>query len=123
MTIPNFKSKEHSNEFCLSFQEKARTYVTFMGIVKELMYGTESGNFSNLPGSCQEVIRDITTSILYGVEYEFKENHPEYKNDEDEMFIPRRTFKEDCADALKEALRQDCPPCDTLTCADHLTDE
>ena len=123
MSIPTFKSKEHSNEFCLSFQEKARTYVTFMGIVKELMYGTESGNFSNLPGSCQEVIRDITTSILYGVEYEFKENHPEYKNDEDEMFIPRRTFKEDCADALKEALRQDCPPCDTLTCADHLTDE
>jgi hypothetical protein len=123
MSIPTFKSKEHSNEFCLSFQEKARTYVTFMGIVKELMYGTESGNFSNLPGSCQEVIRDITNSLIYDVEYEFKDAHPEYKNDEDEMFIPRRTFKEDCAEALKEALRQDCPPCDTLTCADHLTDE
>lgn len=122
MTIPNFKSKEHSNEFCLSFQEKARTYVTFMRIVKELMYGTESGNFSNLPGSCQEVIRDITTSILYGVEYEFKENHPEYKNDEDEMFIPRRTFKEDCAEALREALRDDMK-CDALACVDHLTDE
>ena len=129
MTIPNFKSKEHSNEFCLSFQEKARTYVTVMRIVKELMYGTESGNFSNLPGSCQEVIRDITTSILYGVEYEFKENHPEYKTEDDEMFIPRRSFKEDVTEVITEAINNlynetaECPPCDTLACADHLTDE
>ena len=103
MTIPTFKSDEHSNEFCLSFQEKALTYTTFMGIVKDLMYGTGSGNFANLPGSCQEVIRDITNSILYDVEYEFKDAHPEYKTDDDELFIPRRSFKEDVTDALLAA--------------------
>ena len=103
MTIPTFQSKEHSNEFALSFQEKALTYTTFMGIVKDLMYGTGSGNFANLPGTCQEVIRDITNSILYDVEYEFKDAHPEYKNDEDEMFIPRRTFKENVEEALLAA--------------------
>jgi hypothetical protein len=43
------------------------------------------------------------------------------------MFIPYRSFKENVAEALKEALndrvKEDCPPCDTLACADHLTDE
>ncbi len=79
--------------------------------------------WQSLPPSCIETSNDITQSLLYDVEYTFKDKHPEYKTDDDEVFIPRRTFKEDCAEALKEALRQDCPPCDTLTCADHLTDE
>ena len=74
-----------------------------MGIVKDLMYGTGSGNFANLPGTCQEVIRDITNTILYDVEYEFKDAHPEYKNDEDECFIPRRSFKENVEEALLAA--------------------
>jgi glycosylphosphatidylinositol transamidase (GPIT) subunit GPI8 len=74
-----------------------------------------------------ETINDIVQSLLYDVDVEFKTNHPEYKTADDEVFIPYRTFKESVTEALKEALndrvKEDCPPCDTLACADHLTDE
>jgi len=36
-----------------------------------------------------------------------------------------QVVKENVTEALKEALesQKECPPCDTLACADHLTDE
>ena len=103
MNIPTFKSQEHQEEYELLFTEKAVTYIKLMNVVKELMYGTGHGNYANLPGSCQEVLRDITSSLLYDTEYTFKASHPEYKTDDDELFIPRRSFKEDVTEALLEA--------------------
>ena len=103
MNIPAFKSQEHQEEYELLFAEKAVTYIKMMNVVKELMYGTGHGNYANLPGSCQEVVRDITQSLLYDTEYTFKASHPEYKTDDDELFIPRRSFKEDVEEALLAA--------------------
>lgn len=103
MNIPTFKSQEHQEEFELLFSEKAVTYIKLMNMVKELMYGTGHGDYRNLPGTCQEVLNDITSKIFYDTEYTFKDNHPEYKSYDDEMFIPRRTFKEDVEEALLEA--------------------
>ena len=103
MNIPSFKSQEHQEEYELLFTEKAVQYVKLMNVVKELMYGTGHGNYANLPGSCQEVVRDITSSLLYDTEYTFKASHPEYKTDDDELFIPRRSFKEDVEEALLAA--------------------
>jgi hypothetical protein len=67
--------------------------------------------------------------LQYNVEVEFERKFPDYKHD-DEVFIPYRSFKENVLEALNEALtpyelqyKNECPPCDTLTCADHLTDE
>jgi len=75
-----------------------------------------------------EVINDIVQSLLYDVDVEFKSKHPEYKTEDDDIFIPYRSFKENVTEALESALdtyhiKKECPPCDTLTCADHLTDE
>ena len=103
MNIPSFKTTEHQEEFELLFTEKAVEYMKLMNVVKELMYGTGHGNYANLPGSCQEVLRDITSSLLYDTEYTFKDKHPEYKSYDDELFIPRRSFKEDVTEALLEA--------------------
>ena len=103
MNIPSFKTTEHQEEFELLFAEKAVEYMKLMNVVKELMYGTGHGNYANLPGSCQEVLRDITSSLLYDTEYTFKDKHPEYKSYDDELFIPRRSFKEDVTEALLEA--------------------
>ena len=104
MTIPSFKTEEHKEEFKDLFTDKAMEYIKLMDIVKELMYGTGTGNYSNLPGTCLEVVKEITQSILYDTEFEFELTHPEYKSD-DELFIPRRTFKEDVTEALKEAMK------------------
>ena len=101
MTIPTFKSQEHQDEYELLFAQKAVTYVKLMDAVKELMFGS-SCTYNNLPGACLEVVRDITQSLLYDVEFEFEQSYPEYKRD-DEIFIPRRSFKEDVTEALLEA--------------------
>ena len=106
MNIPSFQRIEHKEEFELIFAEKAVTYIKLLDTVKELMYGTV-GNYTNLPGTCQEVLNDITRSLLYDAETQFKENHPEYKTEDDEIFIPRRSFKEDVTEALKEAMNKE----------------
>ena len=75
-----------------------------------------------------EVINDMVQSMLYDVDRQFKETHQDYKTADDEMFIPYRSFKENVTEALESALdtyhiKKECPPCDTLACADHLTDK
>ena len=127
MSIPDFQTEEHQQEFEVLFEQKAQVYINLMNKVKDMMYGTGGGNYANLPGTCQEVLRDITQSLIYDTEYAFKDTHPEYKNGEDELFIPYRSFKENVLEALNEALTpyelQYKNECDTLACADHLTDD
>jgi hypothetical protein len=65
--------------------------------------------------------------MLYDVDRKFKETHQDYKTEDDELFIPYRSFKDNVLEALNEALTpyelQYKNECDTLACADHLTDE
>ena len=127
MSIPNFKSIDDYQEFVNLFRERWEVKFELLNRVKDDMF---SGyGWQSLPPSSIETINDIVQSLLYDVEWTFKDKHPEYKTDDDEIFIPRRSFKEDVTEALLEANQKfwnnanDCPPCDTLACADHLTDE
>ena len=128
MTIPNFKNKEDCDVFLRMFEDRLAVKVAMLNRVKgELYPGFE---WVSLPPSSLETINDITQSLLYDVELTFCKEHPEYDEDRlDDVFIPRRTFKEDVLSALNEALTpyemtyKECPPCDVLQCADHLTDE
>ena len=127
MTIPNFKSQEDWEAFTMMFDSRWHCKKALLDRVKDDMF--PGYGWQSLPPSSIETINDIVQSLLYDVEYEFKENHPEYKTEDDEMFIPRRSFKEDVTEVITEAINNlynetaECPPCDTLACADHLTDE
>lgn len=127
MTIPNFKNKEDCDIFLKMFEDRLAVKVAMLNRVKgELYPGFE---WVSLPPSSLETINDITQSLLYDVEYTFCQRYPEYDKDRDDVFIPRRSFKEEVTEALLEANQKfwnsanECPPCDTLACADHLTDE
>ena len=126
MTIPNFKSQEDWEAYTALFDARWHCKKALLDRVKDDMF--PGLKWASLPPSSIETINDITQSLLYDVEYDFEEKYPDYKRD-DELFIPRRTFKEDVLSALNEALtpyemtHKECPPCDTLACADHLTDE
>ena len=126
MSIPNFKSQEDWEAFTSLFDARWHCKKALLDRVKDDMFpGT---GWNGLTSGHMEVINDIVQSLLYDVEYDFEQSHPDYKRD-DEIFIPRRTFKEDVTEALLEANQKfwnnanECPPCDTLACADHLTDE
>ena len=130
MTIPNFKSQEDWEEFTSMFDARWHCKKALLDRVKDDMF--PGYGWQSLPPSSIETINGIVQSLLYDVEFEFEEKYPEYKRDSDDIFIPRRTFKDDVTEALLEANQKfwnsanephECPPCDTLTCADHLADE
>ena len=101
MTIPNFKSIDDYKEFVNLFDDRWQVKFELLNRVKDDMF--PGYKWTSLPPSSIETINDITQSLLYDVEYTFKEQHPEYKTDDDELFIPRRTFKEDVEEALLAA--------------------
>ena len=122
MSIPNFKSQHDWEAFTQIFDSQWHCKKALLDRVKDDMF--PGYNWDQLQGQTLATINDITQSLLYDVEVEFEKKFPEYKRD-DELFIPYRSFKENVTEALKEALdsQKECPPCDTLQCADHLTDE
>jgi hypothetical protein len=128
MSILSFNNLEDKDEYLDLFTDKLVTYHMLLKQTKDEIIG-ESYQMHSLPGAVLEILNDITRSISSDVEWEFKDLHPEYKNSEDELFIPRRSFKEDVEEALLAANQKfwnnanECPPCDTLQCADHLTDD
>ena len=123
MSIPHFKSQDDWQEFLNTFDDQWQCKKAMLDRVKDDML--PGYNWDQLQPHTMEVINDIVSNLVYEVERQFKETHQDYKTEDDELFIPYRSFKENVAEALKEALesQKECPPCDTLSCADHLTDE
>ena len=122
MTIPNFKTNQDWEAFTGMFDARWHCKKALLNRVKNDLF-PEYKSWDQLQPKTLETINDIVQSLLYDVEYTFKESHPDYKTEDDECFIPRSSFKENVAEALKEAMNNECPPCDVLQCADHLTDE
>ena len=122
MSIPNFKSQDDWQEFLNIFDDQWQCKKAMLERVKDDMY--PGYKWEQLQPKTLDVIDDIVSNLVYECERQFKEKHQDYKT-EDDIFIPYHSFKESVAAAVKEALesQKECPPCDTLTCADHLTDE
>ena len=127
MTIPNFNSEDDSIAFLNMFKARWDKKLAMMDWVKQSMF--PGYDWDQLQGQTVATINDITQSLLYDVDRQFKETHQDYKTDDDDIFIPRRSFKEDVTEALLAANQKfwnnanECPPCDTLACVDHLTDD
>jgi hypothetical protein len=128
MSIPHFKSNHDWEAFTSIFDQQWHCKKALLDRVKDDMFPGTSWN--GLTSGHMEVINDIVSNLVYDVDRQFKETHQDYKTDDDEIFIPYRTFKDNVLEALNEALtpyelqyKNECPPCDTLACADHLTDE
>ena len=126
MSIPHFKSQHDWEAFTQIFDSQWHCKKALLDRVKDDMFPNTSWN--GLTAKSIEVINDIVQNLLYDVDRKFKETHQDYKTSDDELFIPYRSFKENVTEALESALdtyhiKKECPPCDTLACADHLTDE
>jgi len=127
MSIPHFKSQHDWEAFTQIFDSQWHCRRALLNRVKDDLFPNTSWN--GLSSGHMEVINDMVQSMLYDVEREFKETHQDYKTSDDELFIPYKSFKENVTEALLEANQKfwnsgiECPPYDTLTCADHLTDE
>lgn len=101
MTIPNFKSNQDWEAFTSMFDARWHCKKALLDRVKDDMY--PGYNWDTLQPKTLEVINDMVQSLLYDVEMEFEEKYPEYKRDADDIFIPRKNFKENVTEALLEA--------------------
>ena len=101
MSIPNFKSNEDWQAFTSLFEARWHCKKALLDRVKDDMF--PGYMWETLQPQTLEVINDIVQSLLYDVAFTFKESHPDYKTADDEIFIPRRSFKEDVTEALLEA--------------------
>jgi len=126
MSIPHFKSNHDWEAFTQIFDSQWHCKRALLDRVKDDLFPNTSWN--GLTSGHMEVINDIVQNLLYDVDRQFKETHQDYKTEDDDVFIPYRSFKENVTEALEAAIsayhiNKECPPCDTLACADHLTDE
>ena len=106
MSIPNFKSQHDWEAFTQIFDSQWHCKKALLDRVRDDMFPGCHG-WSSLQPHTLEVINDIVQSLLYDVEYTFCQRYPEYDKDRDDVFIPRKSFKEDVTEALKEALKED----------------
>jgi len=102
MSIPNFKSQDDWQEYLNTFDDQWQCKLALLNRVKDDMF--PGYNWDQLQPQTLEVINDMVQSMLYDVDRQFKETHQDYKTEDDEMFIPYRSFKENVTEALKEAL-------------------
>jgi len=117
MSIPHFKSQHDWEAFTQIFDSQWHCKKALLDRVKDDML--PGYNWDQLQPQTMEVINDIVSNLLYDVDCKFKETHQDYKTDDDDMFIPYRSFKENVTEALESALdayhvKKECPPCDTL---------
>ena len=102
MSIPHFKSQHDWEAFTQIFDSQWHCKKALLDRVKDDMFPNTSWN--GLTSKSIEVINDIVTNLLYDVERQFKETHQDYKTEDDDIFIPYRSFKENVLEALNEAL-------------------
>ena len=103
MTIPHFKSQHDWEAFTQIFDSQWHCKRALLTRVKNDLF-PEYKSWDQLQPHTMEVINDMVQSMLYDVDRQFKETHQDYKTDDDELFIPYRSFKENVTEALKEAL-------------------
>jgi len=104
MSIPHFKSNHDWEAFTQIFDQQWHCKKALLDRVKDDMFPNTSWN--GLTSKSIEVINDIVQNLLYDVDRKFKETHQDYKTDDDEIFIPYKSFKENVAEAMKEALEK-----------------
>lgn len=107
--FPAFKTPGDQEAYIGIFEHKLQGYWALMTRVKNKFFGddslTKEWKWEELQPKTIEVFRDITSDVLYKTEIDFKEKYPEYKDSDDDIFIPRHSFKESVRDALQEAMK------------------
>ena len=102
MSIPNFKSIDDYQDYINLFRERWEVRLELLNSVRDDMF--PGYNWVSLTPQNIEVINEIVQSLLYDTEYDFEQSHPDYKKDEDDIFVPRSSFKQTLEETLRKVL-------------------
>lgn len=100
MMIPNFQSEEQWNFYEATFKNRWDAKKTFLDCVKDDLF--PETNWTHLPPKTIEVIYDIVQRMLYETNCDFEKQYSEYKKDQDDLFVSRKSLKEIVTEAISD---------------------
>ena len=102
--ISNFKSPEHETEYYKIFDDKVEQRKHMLQKVLRVFYDRNAAvNLVTVDGRTLQVLVDLTSTLSYETVSDFKDVHPEYKDDIDGMFFTKDQVKETIIAAIAEA--------------------
>jgi len=102
--ISNFKSPDHETEYYKIFDEKVgQRYYILQKLLQTFFDRKTIVHLNTIDGKTLQVLVDLTSTLTYETDSDFKDGHPEYKDDIDDMFMSRDKIKETIIDAIAEA--------------------
>ena len=101
--ISNFKSPDHETEYYKNFDDKVEQRKHMLQKLLQVFYDRNAAvNLVTVDGRTLQVLVDLTSTLTYETDSDFKDVHPEYKDDIDGMFFTRDQVKETIIDAIAE---------------------
>ena len=106
--ISKFNSPNHELEYSKIFKDKIEQKCYMLQQVLQAVYNRNTYvNPEAIDGKTLQVLVDLTNTLTYETDSDFKENYPKYKDDIDEMFLTKDKVKEIITEALAEAHQGD----------------
>jgi len=102
--ISNFKSPDHETEYYKIFDDKLDQRYYMLQRVLQVFYNrSDYVRLETVDGRTLQVLVDLTSTLSYETVSDFKDVHPEYKDDIDGMFFTKDQVKETIIAAIAEA--------------------
>jgi len=102
--ISNFKSPDHETEYYKIYDQKVDQRYYMLQKVLQVFYNkSDYVHLETVDGKTLQVLVDLASSLIYEANLDFKDDHPEYKDDIDGMFFTRDQVKETIIDAIAES--------------------
>jgi len=106
--ISNFKSPDHETEYYKIFDDKVDQRYYMLQRVLQVFYNrSDYVRLETVDGRTLQVLVDLTSTLTYETVSDFKDVHPEYKDNIDGMFFTKDQVKETIIDAIAEANKGD----------------
>jgi hypothetical protein len=102
--ISNFKSTDHETEYYKIFNEKVEQRYYMLQKVLQAFYNRSDCVFlETIDGRTLQVFVDLTSTLTYETDSDFKDVHPEYQDDIDGMFLTKDKIKDTIIEAIAES--------------------
>ena len=101
--ISNFKSTDHETEYYKIFNEKVeQRYYMLQQVLQAFYNRSDYVRLETIDGRTLQVLVDLTSTLTYETDSDFKDVHPEYQDDIDGMFFTKEQVKETIIDAIAQ---------------------
>ena len=102
--ISNFKSTDHETEYYKIYDQKVEQRYYMLQKVLQVFYKrNDYVCLETIDGRTLQVLVDLTSTLTYETDSDFKDVHPEYQDDIDGMFLTKDKIKDTIIEAIAES--------------------